>query len=135
MNTGPFLGENSPVLGEYISVPTTSAGRRSGVKDMRLKSRPSTLASVLTLSVFARPGTPSSRMCPSVTRASTSLFISLSWPTMTLPTSSVIFLTSSPCAAMRFVAFCRSILLSPCLFGLSLEIDGTDCSTRLLASR
>ena len=46
----------------------TSAGSRSGVNWMRLKLRRSPWASVRTASVLARPGTPSSRMWPPVSR-------------------------------------------------------------------
>ena len=46
------------------SVPVMSAGIRSGVNWMRLNDRFSVRASVLIISVLARPGTPSSRQWP-----------------------------------------------------------------------
>ena len=44
-----------------MRVPTRSAGSRSGVNWMRANVPPTTVASVSTASVLARPGTPSSR--------------------------------------------------------------------------
>ena len=46
------------------SVPVMSDGIRSGVNWMRLNDRSSAWASVLTMSVLARPGTPMSRAWP-----------------------------------------------------------------------
>ena len=47
-----------------ISVPVMSLGIRSGVNWMRLNLRCSASASVETISVLARPGTPTSRPWP-----------------------------------------------------------------------
>ena len=47
-------------------VPVMSEGIRSGVNWMRLKSMSRIRASVLTISVLARPGTPTSRQWPRV---------------------------------------------------------------------
>ena len=47
-----------------ISVPVMSAGIKSGVNCMRLNERLKLRASVLTINVLAKPGTPSSRQCP-----------------------------------------------------------------------
>ena len=47
-----------------MSVPVMSVGIRSGVNWMRLNSSDRQSASVLTISVLARPGTPSRRQCP-----------------------------------------------------------------------
>ena len=55
---GPFLVVNSPLLGLYIRVPTTSAGRRSGVNWILLKSALIQSDKVFTASVLANPGTP-----------------------------------------------------------------------------
>src|SRR6185295_9741042 len=73
VNTGPSEVENSPVRGLKMRVPTRSAGTRSGVNWIRLKVPRSVCASVLTVSVLARPGTPSTRKW--------------SWPTTTRLTS------------------------------------------------
>ena len=63
----PTVGEEAAVVGRAIGrpvemrerVPTRSAGTRSGVNWMRRKLPRSAAASVLTVSVLARPGTPS----------------------------------------------------------------------------
>src|SRR6185295_17966891 len=47
-----------------MRVPTRSAGTRSGVNWMRLKVPRIVRASVLTVSVFASPGTPSTSRWP-----------------------------------------------------------------------
>src|ERR687896_609462 len=52
-----------------MRVPTRSDGTRSGVNWMRLKVPPTTDASVLIVSVFASPGTPSSSTWPPVSSA------------------------------------------------------------------
>ena len=64
VNTGPSEVENSPVRGLKIRVPTRSAGTRSGVNWMRLKVPRSVCANVLTVSVLASPGTPSTSRWP-----------------------------------------------------------------------
>src|SRR6476646_10768170 len=47
-----------------MRVPTRSAGTRSGVNWMRRKLPRTVEASVLTVRVFASPGTPSTSRCP-----------------------------------------------------------------------
>ena len=64
MKIGPFLIANSPSLGLYIDVPRRSAGRRSGVNWMRVKSIFSSLEIVFIVKVFASPGSPSKRTWP-----------------------------------------------------------------------
>jgi hypothetical protein len=54
-------------------VPVMSEGIRSGVNWIRLKPTSRIRASVLTMSVLARPGTPSSRQCPRVKMAANNL--------------------------------------------------------------
>ena len=71
------------------SVPVMSAGIRSGVNWMRLNSSDSASASVRIISVFARPGTPTSRQWPRAKSAMSSCSITSSWPTMRLAISSV----------------------------------------------
>ncbi len=51
-----------------MRVPTMSDGTRSGVNWMRAKVPLTVRASVSTASVFATPGTPSSRQCPCASR-------------------------------------------------------------------
>ena len=53
-----------------MSVPIRSAGSRSGVNWRRWKPVWMQAASVFTVSVLARPGTPSSRMWPLASRPS-----------------------------------------------------------------
>src|SRR4051812_13441404 len=70
-----------------MRVPTRSAGTRSGVNWSRLNEPPSTSATVLIVSVLARPGTPSSSTWPPA-RSATSRRSSIpSCPTMTRLTS------------------------------------------------
>src|SRR3954447_17359193 len=104
-NTGPSSVSKLPVSGRQIRVPTRSAGTRSGVNWTRRNEPPITSASVLTVSVLARPGTPSSSTWPPASRATSRRSSIASWPTMTRLTS---------CRASCSVAFAapRSGLVS-----------------------
>ena len=66
--TGPARNLNirSLVAGSswITSVPVMSMGIRSGVNWMRLKLKANACARVLTIKVFARPGTPTNRAWP-----------------------------------------------------------------------
>ena len=64
-----------------------SAGIRSGVNWTRLVSSPSTMPSVSTSLVLARPGTPISRPWPPASRVTSVCSITSSWPKITLPTA------------------------------------------------
>ncbi len=64
-----------------------SDGTRSGVNWTRANDPPTTLAKVRTASVFATPGTPSSRQCPLASSDTISVSTMCSWPTMTRLTS------------------------------------------------
>src|SRR3954467_5629386 len=66
-----------------MRVPTRSAGTRSGVNCRRLKEPPSTSATVLTVSVLASPGTPSSSTWPPARSATSTRSSIASWPTIT----------------------------------------------------
>src|SRR5918992_3044377 len=66
-----------------MRVPTRSAGTRSGVNCRRLNEPPSTSATVLTVSVFASPGTPSSSTWPPARSATRTRSSIASWPTIT----------------------------------------------------
>src|SRR5919198_1808356 len=81
--TGPSSVSKRPVSGRQMRVPTRSAGTRSGVNWMRVNVPPSTRASVRTVSVLARPGTPSSNTWPPASRLTSSRSSIASWPTMT----------------------------------------------------
>src|SRR4051812_8732697 len=70
-----------------MRVPTRSAGTRSGVNWSRLKVPPRTSATVLTVNVLARPGTPSSSTWPPARSATSSRSSIPSWPTITRLTS------------------------------------------------
>ena len=70
-------------------VPTTSAGRRSGVNCTREKEAWSTSARVRTVSVLASPGTPSSRTWPPVRSPINSRSTMVSCPTIRLRTSPI----------------------------------------------
>ena len=75
---GPAMNVNRrrPVSGSSwrMSVPVMSEGIRSGVNWMRRNDRLEILATVLTSSVLARPGTPTSRTCPRAKRPDQQLF-------------------------------------------------------------
>src|SRR3954453_19545420 len=88
VNTGPWRKENEPPVASKIVWPITSDGMRSGVNWMRRNSRSRAAATALTTSVFATPGTPSSRTWPRTSSAATKPESVPSWPTTTFPTSS-----------------------------------------------
>ena len=69
-------------------VPVMSEGIRSGVNWMRLKLMSRIRASVLTINVLARPGTPTSRQWPRVKMAAKICSITSLWPMMTFCNSS-----------------------------------------------
>ncbi len=74
------------------SVPVMSAGIRSGVNWMRLKSSDRHLASVEIISVLARPGTPSRMQWPRLNMAISNSSMTWSWPTMTRLSCLLMFL-------------------------------------------
>src|SRR6201992_639189 len=82
-NTGPSSVSNCPVSGRHTRVPTRSAGARSGVDWLRPEGPPSEAARVLTVSVLARPGTPSSSTWPPASRLTSRRSSIASCPTMT----------------------------------------------------
>jgi hypothetical protein len=73
-----------------ISVPVMSAGIKSGVNWMRLNDRFSERAKVLIISVLANPGTPSSRQWPRLNSEISNSSMTLSWPTITWESCSMI---------------------------------------------
>src|SRR3954469_254833 len=70
-----------------MRVPTRSAGTRSGVNWVRLNWPRIVLASVFTVSVLARPGTPSTSRWPCASMATITRSRKRSWPTTTRLTS------------------------------------------------
>ena len=84
---GHFRVINSDFCGRYISFPVRSDGRRSGVNETRLVSRPRTLASVRIVFVFPSPGTPSMSACPHENTVIMSFSISSSCPMISFFTS------------------------------------------------
>ncbi len=89
----PCTNRNSrrpPSPSSSTFVPVMSEGIRSGVNWIRLNCTSRIRAMVLTTSVFARPGTPTSRQCPPVKIAARICSITASWPTTTLCSSSII---------------------------------------------
>ena len=66
-----------------MSVPVMSMGIKSGVNWMRLKCSDMVSASLLTSSVFAKPGTPISKAWPRAKRHSESRSMTVVCPTMT----------------------------------------------------
>ena len=80
-----------PSPSSTTSEPTTSAGNRSGVNWMRLKSTCRISATVLISSVFAKPGTPVTRTWPPPNRAISNSSIIDSWPMITFFISATIF--------------------------------------------
>lgn len=73
-------------------MPVMSEGMRSGVNWMRLNVRWSSCEVVLTMSVFARPGTPTSRAWPRQKMAIRICSITSFWPTMARASCPVMFL-------------------------------------------
>src|SRR5688500_13194756 len=80
---GPLRGLNVCSCGSKIIVPFRSAGSRSGVNWMRLKSASMVSESVFTASVLASPGTPSIRRWPLQSRPISRRSMRYSCPTMT----------------------------------------------------
>src|SRR5918997_1813447 len=78
-NTGPSSVSKPPVSGRKTRVPMRSAGTRSGVNCRRLNVPPSASATVLTVSVFASPGTPSSSTWPPATPRRAGVRPRVSW--------------------------------------------------------
>src|ERR1019366_2568458 len=66
-----------------------SPGSRSGVNCWRLKVQPSVCANSFVIVVLARPGLPSTRICPSARRHEKSFSMSSSFPTITRWSSSL----------------------------------------------
>src|SRR6266508_1104440 len=91
-------------------VPITSAGSRSGVNWMREKLILRHSATVFTASVFASPGTPSSRMWPPVRRPISSRSTMTSWPTTRFATSRVML-----CASTASFVFAVRVVISETL--------------------
>src|SRR4051812_16068631 len=86
-NTGPSAVVNSPVFWFQMRVPTRSAGTRSGVNWMRRNVPRTVAASVFTVSVFARPGTPSTSRWPPASIETSTRSRKWSWPTTVFFTS------------------------------------------------
>ena len=81
-------------------VPITSAGNKSGVNWIRLYFASISCARVLIASVFANPGTPSRRMCPSdnkpINNDSTKCFC----PTIVWSMPAIKFVTNALCLSI-----------------------------------
>ena len=89
------------VVSSSISEPMMSEGMRSGVNWMRLASSPSTLPSVSTSSVLARPGTPISSAWPPDRMVTSVRSITCSCPKMTAEAAFWTRWMRSPAASMR----------------------------------
>src|SRR2546428_4145706 len=85
-------------------VPTTSAGSRSGVNWMREKLASRISDRVRTARVLARPGTPSSRICPPVRSPTNNRSTMGLCPTIRRPISSNALAISAACGAVVSVA-------------------------------
>src|SRR2546425_6159443 len=90
-------------------VPITSAGSRSGVNWIRENAIRRHSATVRTARVFARPGTPSRRMCPPVSSPTSKRSTISSCPTTRFATSRVIVCASA--ASLDFTA--RVVISAP----------------------
>src|SRR5215212_667269 len=82
-NTGPSSTSKVPESARYTRVPVMSDGSRSGVNCSRAKVPPTAVATVSTVRVLARPGTPSIRQWPEARRHTSTRSSSRSCPTMT----------------------------------------------------
>ena len=95
LKSGPSKKRKSRVpvarFSSITSVPVMSAGIRSGVNWMRLNVRFSVRASVLIISVFARPGTPSNMQWLRLKSEINSSSMTSRWPTITCDNCSTIF--------------------------------------------
>ena len=115
---GPGVNSNSflpPPFSTTIWVPVMSAGIKSGVNCILLKSNPSALLKDLTRRVFPIPGTPSRRTCPFAKKAIKTFSTMSLLPTITLPISSVILSKSVLNLSISFFISLTSSLL--CVFG------------------
>jgi hypothetical protein len=94
-NSGPAMNLNSraPVerFSSMTSVPVMSAGIRSGVNWMRLKSSDRHFASVEIMSVLASPGTPSRMQWPRLNMAMSNSSMTSSCPTITRESCCLMF--------------------------------------------
>src|SRR6478672_6464953 len=108
-----------------MRVPTRSAGTRSGVNWMRLKLPRSVRASVLTVSVLARPGTPSTSKWPWARMATSTRSRKWSCPTTTFFTS---YSTCSICRDTSVPPVCRSFIW---IRRLCSERRHADCRRRI----
>src|SRR5918998_6511573 len=82
-NTGPSSTSKVPESARYTRVPVMSEGSRSGVNWSRVNEPPTAVATVSTVRVLARPGTPSIRQWPWASRHTSTRSSNRSWPTMT----------------------------------------------------
>ena len=89
-----------------------SEGKRSGVNCTRLKRASISEASVLMASVLARPGTPSSRMCPSLKRPVSRESIKWRCPTMLRSMPVVRSVRKPDCASMSALSSRMSIAVA-----------------------
>ena len=125
-----------------MRVPTMSAGTRSGVNWMRANVPPTTRASVSTASVFATPGTPSSRQWPRASSATNIRSIIRSWPTMTrLTSNSARSSWVASCAGGRLVAppsrataGPRAAKIPPPAAGLTPAQEGWDWGSKMCSN-
>ena len=115
---GPFwkMNARSPVAGScpITVVPVMSDGIRSGVNWIRRKSSESSWAIVSISSVLARPGTPTSSVCPCASTAQSRFSIGSSRPTMALPSSLRSALKRSPArSTIRISSLERGCVIGP----------------------
>ena len=109
-----------------------SEGMRSGVNWMRLASSPSTLPSVSTSSVLARPGTPISSAWPPDRMVTSVRSITCSWPKMTAEAAFWTRWMRSPAASMRPTmasSVCVSVVMTSELYA-GLPLDAKLCWQR-----
>src|SRR4051812_3285559 len=120
-----------------MRVPTRSAGTRSGVNCRRLNEPPSTSATVLTVSVLASPGTPSSSTWPPARSATSTRSSIASWPTITRLISKSADSSASCAARAAFGSSFGSRAWSLRSSGVtdSLLVSVSICSGRLRALR
>ena len=87
-----FLADDFVLIGGGVRT------RADEVNWMRENSVSSASAKLRTISVFASPGTPSSKICPPESRPINKREIIASWPTNTLPTSPTRSRTTFDCS-------------------------------------
>src|SRR5262245_40512471 len=137
---GPLTKRNSRRPWSFSSrtvVPVMSEGIRSGVNWMRLKATSRIWLIELTMSVLARPGTPTSRQWPRVKTAARICSRTSAWPTMARRSWSIIWVRAwlnwarySPMRSVDTAGSLRQWSLVPGSVAVPLIVNGRGPGTK-----